>query len=137
MQKMLFIASISMMQDLVVEAGLTLLTIKKKETVQKECKKSYDLLGKSMKSLFKSNDEPFSAAKYDEKMGVIARRFSLPTSKEVFVAGICNRVLLELKKHKGSLVYNDNGSVFTKTATDKKRFADLHKSVEVILKSVS
>ena len=137
MQKLNFMASIILMSDMIVEAGVIATTMEKSEGIQEGCKNSYDLINKSMKSFFKSNGESFNSATYNQKTVASARKTARPMDAKAHLAGLANSVLSELEKHTGPSVHHDTGKTWRKTKTDLKRFVSLKENMEVILKAVS
>lgn len=136
MQKSNFMASMILMQGMVMENGIIASVIGEEE-VQSECKTSYDLINKSIKAFFKKNDEPYGYAKYEDQLLAVAGRTVVSLDKKAQVVATCNAMLVELEKHAGQSVHHDSGKSWKKTKTDSNRFVYLKERTEAILKSLT
>ncbi len=146
MQKIVFMASANLMQEITMEMGILAIAIKKEDEdashkLLREIEKSFVLVNKSVRAFFMDNNkEPFPLLDFDGTLAYNAQKKyaqgELEDLKLEFIPLLKN-FRAELAKHDGDRVYHDNGAVWNKDKNDKNRFIYLSDHIDSIYEIVS
>lgn len=129
MQKSTFVESMTLIQAMLFGIGSSVSGLQEEDQEIKAklfplVEDSYDLVGKTLKAFFASNEKSsFSHSKLSDVIAVKGGAAS-PAFEQLKpnLVAFVRDLLKELEKHSGAVVHHDSGKVWKKTKTDKTRF---------------